>query len=332
MASVGIIANPASGRDIRRLVAHGSVFSNNEKVNIVRRILLGLDSLGLERVWIMPDTFRIGQRARDGLNLRLRVEEAPITMSDSAEDSTAAAAYMAEQGAGCIIALGGDGTSRAVAKGCGLVPLLPVSTGTNNVFPSMMEGTVAGLAAGLVAGGVAPADEVTRPAKRLEVVIAGQVADVALVDVAVSSDLFIGSRAIWDPARLRELVLARAGMHYIGLSSIGGALYPDGLAEDEGLYVRLGKGSIAVLAPIAPGIIHRIGVVEHRTFRQGESVATELENCTIALDGEREIEIGRRQQVEVRLTDRGPRVVNVALALALGARKGLFVIDKPGDA
>jgi predicted polyphosphate/ATP-dependent NAD kinase len=30
---VGIIANPASGKDIRRLVAYGSVFDNNEKVN-----------------------------------------------------------------------------------------------------------------------------------------------------------------------------------------------------------------------------------------------------------------------------------------------------------
>ena len=32
MRPVGIIANPASGKDIRRLVAHGSVFSNLEKV------------------------------------------------------------------------------------------------------------------------------------------------------------------------------------------------------------------------------------------------------------------------------------------------------------
>jgi len=32
---VGIISNPASGKDIRRLVAYGSVFDNNEKVNIV---------------------------------------------------------------------------------------------------------------------------------------------------------------------------------------------------------------------------------------------------------------------------------------------------------
>jgi predicted polyphosphate/ATP-dependent NAD kinase len=35
----GIIANPAAGKDIRRLVAHGSTFDNNEKVNIVHRVL-----------------------------------------------------------------------------------------------------------------------------------------------------------------------------------------------------------------------------------------------------------------------------------------------------
>ena len=45
MATVGIIANPASGKDIRRLVAHASVFDNNEKINIVRRVLLGLDAV-----------------------------------------------------------------------------------------------------------------------------------------------------------------------------------------------------------------------------------------------------------------------------------------------
>jgi hypothetical protein len=36
--AVGIIANPASGRDIRRLVAHGSVFDNQEKIHIIRRV------------------------------------------------------------------------------------------------------------------------------------------------------------------------------------------------------------------------------------------------------------------------------------------------------
>jgi len=47
---VGIIANPASGKDIRRLVAYGSVFDNNEKVNVVRRVILGLDSMGVKEI------------------------------------------------------------------------------------------------------------------------------------------------------------------------------------------------------------------------------------------------------------------------------------------
>ncbi|WP_222927512.1 hypothetical protein [Biomaibacter acetigenes] len=36
MKSIGIIANPASGKDIRRLVAHATIIDNNEKVNIVK--------------------------------------------------------------------------------------------------------------------------------------------------------------------------------------------------------------------------------------------------------------------------------------------------------
>ncbi len=36
---IGIIANPASGKDIRRLVAQGSVFDTSEKINILRRVL-----------------------------------------------------------------------------------------------------------------------------------------------------------------------------------------------------------------------------------------------------------------------------------------------------
>ena len=34
MASIGIIANPASGKDIRRLVSYATTIDNQEKVNI----------------------------------------------------------------------------------------------------------------------------------------------------------------------------------------------------------------------------------------------------------------------------------------------------------
>jgi Uncharacterized conserved protein len=78
MVTVGIIANPASGKDIRRLVAHGSVFDNEEKVSIVRRVLLGLEAVGVQRVWIMPDRFGIGLKALD--NLPLTIEATLLDM------------------------------------------------------------------------------------------------------------------------------------------------------------------------------------------------------------------------------------------------------------
>jgi predicted polyphosphate/ATP-dependent NAD kinase len=62
MTLVGIIANPASGTDIRRLVAYGSVFNNQEKVRIVRRILLGLEAAGVKQISYMPDYFGIVER------------------------------------------------------------------------------------------------------------------------------------------------------------------------------------------------------------------------------------------------------------------------------
>ena len=120
--SVGIIANPASGRDIRRLVAHGAVFNNDEKVNIVRRVLLGLEAVGVRRVFMMPDSFSIGSKALDGLQIELDVSILPMFKTFSQRDSTQAAVDMAAEGVGCIVTLGGDGTNRAVAKGCGDVP------------------------------------------------------------------------------------------------------------------------------------------------------------------------------------------------------------------
>ena len=75
---VGIIANPASGKDIRRLVAHGSTFDNNEKINIVRRVLLGLDAAGISEVAYLPDTYGIVERAAAAATPRLSLT--PLSM------------------------------------------------------------------------------------------------------------------------------------------------------------------------------------------------------------------------------------------------------------
>ena len=48
-STVGIVANPMSGRDIRRLVAQASVFPNAEKTNMVLRLLAAAGAAGVER-------------------------------------------------------------------------------------------------------------------------------------------------------------------------------------------------------------------------------------------------------------------------------------------
>ena len=62
--TVGIVANPASGRDIRRLVARASVFPVAEKCNMITRLLSSLGATGVERVLMMPDIGGISERLR----------------------------------------------------------------------------------------------------------------------------------------------------------------------------------------------------------------------------------------------------------------------------
>ncbi|MFN9943174.1 MAG: NAD(+)/NADH kinase, partial [bacterium] len=85
-----------------------------------------------------------------------------VGLTHSAADTQAAAIAARDAGCGVIVSLGGDGTNRAIAGVCPEVPLLPRSTGTNNVFPVMVEATSAGVAAGLVAAGIVPVAEAAR--------------------------------------------------------------------------------------------------------------------------------------------------------------------------
>jgi predicted polyphosphate/ATP-dependent NAD kinase len=325
MTSVGIIANPASGKDIRRLVAHASVFDNNEKVNILQRVLLALDAVGIDRVIIMPDYYGLGERALDGLKLAsLRADILAMPMTSSDQDSTEAAARFCEMNVGCLVVLGGDGTNRVVAKGCGDVPIISISTGTNNVFPAMVESTVAGLAAGLVALNSVDVEAVTYRAKRLEVCIDGELADIALVDVVTSCDLWIGTRAIWDPSHIQEIVLARAEPGSIGLSAVGSCLQALSAREGHGMYLALGPGGTQVLAPMGPGLVTRIPIREYRLMPVGSEVTLSSDPCTIALDGERYIEVYGTRTITVRLTPDGPRVVDIARCMEEATRNGVF--------
>ena len=324
MACVGIIANPASGKDIRRLVAHGSVFNNNEKVNIVRRVMLGLDAVGVGRIVTMPDAFNICGKALDNLKLSAEVLPLDMPIDDTQGDTTRAAGRMRDLGADCLISLGGDGTNRALAKACGAVPLLPLSTGTNNVFPYMLEGTLAGLAAGLVATGAVAAADAVEQRPRLEIEVNGAVTDIALVDAVVCNDLFVASRAVWDMTKVRMVIVAQRMAAQIGFMGLAGNLHlPD--APHGGMVIETDPQAPPVLAPIAPGLIQPVGVRRYAPLDFEERVELPAGKGTIALDGEREIVMRQHDCFGVRLRAAGPRVVQPQRALALAAEKGYFM-------
>ena len=307
--TVGIIANPASGRDIRRLVAGASVFGNADKAAMVYRLLAGLGAAGVDRALMLP--------APDGLSTTLHrhlrhggttteLEELPIRLDGSAADSLAAVHAMRERGVAAIVVLGGDGTHRVVAKACGETPMCAISTGTNNAFPALRETTVAGLAVGHVVTGRAHA---LRREYALEVRV-GAKADIALVDVAVSDARFVGARALWRPDGIAELFVTFANPSAVGLSAIAGTLHPLARGGGRGLHVRLGSGHELDVA-LAPGLISRVGVESHRVLELGEEV--ELLPGTIALDGERELE-RTDEPATVRLIE-GPRTIDVEAAM-----------------
>ena len=81
MSLVGIIANPASGKDIRRLVAYGSVFDNQEKVRILRRVLIGLAAVGVERICYMQDYFGIVDRALSQVDIKIPISALNIKLT-----------------------------------------------------------------------------------------------------------------------------------------------------------------------------------------------------------------------------------------------------------
>lgn len=336
----GIIANPASGKDIRRLVAHATVFDNQEKVNLIRRILLGLQAAGVQTVWFMPDYFGFYERALDGFSgehqLTMETKLLPMPCKANQEDSELAASKMAELGVRCLVTLGGDGTNRVVAKGVGQVPIMPVSTGTNNVFSMMVEGTIAGLAAGLVATGAVEAEDSLIRTKKLIIYINGQAVDIALIDAVVLAEQFVGCRAIWDISKIRQIVATRGEPYHIGIAAIVGALHPIDILEPQGINLIIAENGeqiqdptqgspIQVKAAVAPGLIRSVPVRSYELMSLGQKVVVRHVPCVIAVDGEREILVGPDDCAEIELVQTGPFVVDVKSTLKRAAEKGLFV-------
>ncbi|MBR0599923.1 NAD(+)/NADH kinase [Sinanaerobacter chloroacetimidivorans] len=326
--SIGIIANPASGKDIRRLVSYATVIDNQEKINILKRIVLAAQSFGVGHIFFMPDSFQMGWRVTKELlaegRLQAECKMLEMTCKDCTHDSTAAAKKMEELGVGCVVVLGGDGTSRAVAKGIRETPILPVSTGTNNVYPMMVEGTVAGMAAAFAAGAASP-KEVCCKDKRIELYVNGKLADIALIDAVITMDHCVGARAVWDLGRIREIAVTRCHPASIGFSAIPGSLAMVSPEDDFGYLLQANHSADGVLAPVAAGLLQGFGVGEHGRLMLNQDYEYQRKGtCMAALDGERELLLREEDSLVLRITREGPWRVDVRGTLEKACREGRF--------
>lgn len=325
MGIVGVIANPAAGKDIRRLVAHASPTSDAAKMGVVRRAVMGAIDGGAARILVAPDRHNLSTRAVEGLAVE---SSASIEVLDEpvhgwSGDTIAMAARMHNEGAHVVLVLGGDGTHRDVAKGWLDAPIVAISTGTNNVFPRNVDATLAGLAAGLVASGAVPLGAVSHQAKVAHVTFQdGSNDDLALVDLALMDGRFTGSRAVWDPASLRALIACIAEPAVVGLSSIAGLLMPVDRRTPGGVHVSLG-GPRIVRAALAPGMFADIAYSAVAPLPLGAPIKLKGPGV-LSFDGERDRLLGHGESVSVRLRADGPHVIDVDATIARAAADGHF--------
>jgi hypothetical protein len=324
-SSIAILANPRAGKDMRRLVSESTPTSDSSKIGIVRRSISAALEAGVDTVLMMSDRSGLGIRAAEGFGSRVAFIDGP--QEGTRLDTIRSAKSARDMGAAVVISLGGDGTCRDVATGWTDAPLIAISTGTNNVYPTAIDGTSAGTAAALIATGRVPLDDVARRSKCLSVRIddgGEKFDDLALVDLAVVQGDFVGARAINDARTISMIVAAIATPSSTGLSSIAGRILPIGRWEAGGVTVHLGRGASQVRVPLSPGTFSSLRFERARLLSDGEELIVHG-RCMLAFDGERDRIVSSAGSVSVRVQFSGPRLIDVPATLDRAARHGAFV-------
>ena len=330
-AAVGLIVNPMSGRDVRRLVGRAQQETPDSKRNQLKRAVIGAAAGGATRFCWVKDLFRVSERAVEYVRVGAAFECLdPGPMTTKPDDTVRAVRAMRDAGCKVLIVLGGDGTNRVVADTWPDAVVMPLSTGTNNVFPEHVEPTLAGAAAGLVASGRISVEEVAPRAKWVRVRYADGQERIGVIDAVLVQDDHPGSLLPFEPENLRRVVLARAEPTSVGMSPLGGLLLPSGKDDDFGVVVECvphEAGGQRLLAPISPGIYRTAHVADARRIALGERVVLEGPGL-VEFDGDRERVLAEGESAEAWVERGGPHVIDVARTLTLGAERGLFV-DRP---
>jgi hypothetical protein len=337
---LGIIVNPHSGRDARRLFARAGTSTVEDKRNQVTRIVVGAAAAGCQKIFLSKDAFRITSTAVDALKLPVECEILDVELTGHGIDSQRAALAMRDAGCRVVVALGGDGTSRAITHVWPDLTLLPLSTGTNNVFPFEVEATIAGAAAGLVASGRVALEDAAQRAKIVRVSCdAGATGhgpeglgreNMALIDAAMLVDDHIGSLLQVDPEKLARILLTRAEPASVGLSPVGGLVHPCAADDDFGVEVRTRPGpdpeasGKTLRAPISPGLYETVGIDSVERVELGVEVEWQGPGI-LAFDGDREIELGVGESATLCVVREGPWVIEPRRTLRAAAERGVFL-------
>ncbi|MEM1229418.1 MAG: NAD(+)/NADH kinase [Pseudomonadota bacterium] len=333
---VAICVNPMSGRDVRRLAARATNMTHEAKRDLVARIAAGAQATGATDLYVTREPYNIAALALELMPLTARVHVLDVPLKNDASDTERAVAAFLAEGVRCLVSLGGDGTNRAIVRAlgerCDEVCLLPLSTGTNNVYPVLAEPTIVGMAAGLQARDRLTAPQLRSRSKVLRVRgtcgHGRKVDDLGLIDAVLLRDDHVGNLLPFDTQRIAQILLTRAEATGIGMSPIGGLIQEVREAEDEGLLVTLDAENESAdvrrfLAPVSPGLFAPVAVRSTRRLPLGTPVLFHGPGV-LALDGDRDFKLPERGALTVTIERSGPPVLDAAAALRWAAAQAMM--------
>ena len=304
--------------------------THEAKRDIVARIAAGADSVGVNEIYIVDEPFRIASMALDWMPLKAKVVTLEIELHHDATDTERAVRAFVGEGVEVIVSLGGDGTNRIIARSAPQLELIPLSTGTNNVFPLMVEPTTAGVVAALAAMGRF-SDDATRGirnrAKVLHTAFSDGINDIALIDAVQLRDDFVGNLLPYDEAKLKKILLTRALPDRVGMSPVGGLISVVEEKDDFGLLVEVSEmedSEVFIRVPLSPGFFKDVAISRSQRVDLGEKVTFEGEGI-LALDGDREHKLGNKRSVAATIRRDGPWVYDVGAAMRYAVAEGMML-------
>ena len=345
MKALGICVNPMSGRDVRRLAGRASNMTHEAKRDIVARIATGADAAGVTDIFVTREPFRIASAALEQITLNARVHVVEHRLTNSALDSELSLAAYLDAGCRSFVSLGGDGTNRALVRtlqsqhqinpsaGIDNVVLVPLSTGTNNVYPLLAEPTIAGLVAGLYATDRLPTPnspenterELATRSKVLHLALPDGSTDIALIDAVLLRNDHVGNLLPFAADKLAQVFLSRAEPEAVGMSPIGGYLEVVGEQHDHGMLVHLG-GDQRLNVPVSPGLFAELCVDSHQQIPFATPVLFRGPGV-LACDGDRDHKLVEGATARVQLRRDGPWVPRLTDVMRYATEMGIMAAN-----